>query len=309
MYNSTTKRKSQPYEEAIKQAIRGPFLQVAKNVKANFAKNQKGRKNNFFIQSIPDFEKMAPFMTMTRSLESSIGIAIQKCARNIAITTFGQSNVPTIINPNNLPFDLDDELIKEKLKRALGQNKSKKRIEELIQASERQVVISNIINADHTVDLFMSRNNPSHDSMKSLLTDKNPYPSIHFVPVDLGYFEPSTYNHMMPTLHIHEIKSGGNLDSKNANANARKLFTHYCHTNYSQTKVYFSTAYNPKGEGEKFDGSIASHLSEEMILSGSHFWQTILPEGIHFDTFVRYYEEVMDEIEFAKRITHIFDED
>ncbi|OIJ14259.1 hypothetical protein BKP35_07090 [Anaerobacillus arseniciselenatis] len=293
-------------KKQIKRAIYEPFFQVTKNVRANFAKNQKGRENNFFIHSIPGFETIAPVMTITRSLESSTGNAIQKCARNISILTYGRCNVPTIINPNNLEFDLDDAQIQEKLKHALGQKQSKKDIADILHTTDRQVIVSNISDANPTVEQFMSRNNATHENIKSLLTEKISYPNIHFVPIDLGYFVPTTNEHEQPLLHIHEIKAGGNLDSKNAHANARKLFTHYCHANYPNAKVYFSTAYNNKGEGEKFHGSIVNHLSDEMILSGSSFWETILPEEITFATFKRLYQEVMEEMQFSKLIYTIF---
>lgn len=40
-----------------------------------------------------------------------------------------------------------------------------------------------------------------------------------------------------------EIKAGGNLDSSNAQSNAKKLLTIYTGLNYRKTKPYFATIY------------------------------------------------------------------
>lgn len=99
-----------------------------------------------------------------------------------------------------------------------------------------------------------------------------------------------------------EIKAGGNLDSSNAQGNIQKMMKFYYSLNKPNSKLYFATLYNYKGEYNKWTGGVTSFLSEDMLLISKEFWSFILPDNVSFYDFKEIYYSTFDELGFNDMI-------
>ena len=93
----------------IKNIIIEEFTNLTKLIEADFSRNYKRKVNNFLLSQMD--EKVTASMVFVSSFESKSGFAIETCAKRIARLTFGEDNVPTIVNPRNLDHNIDPQTV------------------------------------------------------------------------------------------------------------------------------------------------------------------------------------------------------
>lgn len=275
--------------ETIKQIVIEEFLKLTKQIEADLALNYKRKVNNFLLSQMD--ERTTAGMVFVSSFESKSGLAIETCAKRIARLTFGDENVPAIVNPRNLRHHYDANSI------------------------PGQIVVTDV--ETHNGDLrgeiasFRANNEATGKGRKRVesgvtqasckrellpLAAKYKCNQIYYKPVDLAFFDGVNWN-------IMELKAGGNLDSSNAPSNVEKLLTIYVDMGIENCNVYFATLYNKDGEGHTWTGAVKKHLNyPAMFLIGSQFWNRILPEGITYDDFTEIYRDALEEIDLNKRM-------
>jgi len=276
-------------EEKIKTIVYEEFIKVIKLIENDFIDNYEKKVNNFLLSQMD--ERITASMVFVSSFESKSGFAIEACAKRIARLKFGDDNVPVIVNPRNLPHDIDERTV------------------------AGQVVVTDV--DTHNGDLrgeiasFRAKNEAhgkgksriesgvTNDSIRSqLLPLSRKYKSknIQTKPVDLAFFDGTDWN-------ILELKAGGDLDSSNAPSNVEKLLTIYVDMGISNCNAYFGTLYNKDGEGNMWTGAVKKHLNfPSMFLIGADFWNRVLPDGITFVDFAEIYRDALEEIDLNRRI-------
>lgn len=281
--------------EQIKKIVIEEFSNLTKLIEADFSSNYRRKINNFLLSQMD--ERITASMVFVSSFESKSGFAIETCAKRIARLTFGEENVPTIVNPRNLPHHIDPSTV-------FG-----------------QIVVTDV--DTHNGDLrgeiasFRANNEASgkgrmreeskvtHATCRTTLfplSTKYRSRQIYTKPVDLAFYDGENWN-------IMELKAGGDLDSSNAPSNVEKLLTIYVDMGIENCKAYFATLYNKDGEGNTWTGAVKKHLNyPSMFLIGANFWERILPAGISYKEFTVIYREALEEIDLNKRINDMISE-
>lgn len=275
--------------DTIKQIIIEEFSNLTELIEGDFSSNYRRKVNNFLLSQMD--ERISASMVFVSSFESKSGFAIEICAKRIARLTFGEENVPAIVNPRNLRHNIDPATI------------------------SGQVVVTDVDthNGDLRGEIASFRANNvaegkgririesrvTHETCQATLlplSQKYKGNQIYTKPVDLAFFDGTTWN-------IMELKAGGDLDSSNAPSNVEKLLTIYVDMGIENCKAYFATLYNKDGEGNTWTGAVKKHLNyPSMFLIGAKFWEQILPDGISFNDFTEIYREALEEIDLNKRI-------
>ena len=276
----------------IKQIVFEEFSKLTDLIEKDFAANYKRKVNNFLLSQMD--ENITASMVFVSSFESKSGFAIETCAKRIARLKFGEENVPTIVNPRNLPHDFDETRI------------------------SGQIVVTDVDthngNLRGEISAFRANNEArsagkmriesgvTQSSIKEHLlplSEKYRTTEIYSKPVDLAFFDGAEWNVM-------ELKAGGDLDSSNAPSNVEKLLTIYVDMGIENCKAYFATLYNKDGEGNTWKGAVKKHLAyPEMFLIGKNLWTKILPDGISFEEFEEIYKEALEEIGLNDRIVEM----
>ncbi len=278
--------------DTIKQIVFEEFSKLTDLIEKDFAANYKRKINNFLLSQMD--ENITASMVFVSSFESKSGFAIETCAKRIARLKFGEENVPTIVNPRNLPHDFDETRI------------------------SGQIVVTDVDthngNLRGEISAFRANNEArgagkmcvesgvTQSSIKEHLlplSEKYRTTEIYSKPVDLAFFDGAEWNVM-------ELKAGGDLDSSNAPSNVEKLLTIYVDMGIENCKAYFATLYNKDGEGNTWKGAVKKHLAyPEMFLIGKNLWTKILPDGISFEEFEEIYKEALEEIGLNDRIVEM----
>ncbi len=278
--------------ERIKAIVFEEFSKLIGLIEKDFAANYKRKVNNFLLSQMD--ENITASMVFVSSFESKSGFAIETCAKRIARLKFGDENVPTIVNPRNLPHNYNADSI------------------------SGQIVITDVDthngNLRGEIAAFRTNNEArgmgtarvesgvTHASVRERLlplAEKYRTQSIASKPVDLAFFDGENWNVM-------ELKAGGDLDSSNAPANVEKLLTIYVDMGIPNCKAYFATLYNKDGEGNTWKGAVKKHLAyPEMFLIGKNLWEKILPDGITFEDFEEIYKQALEEIGLNERIVEM----
>ena len=276
-------------KQAIKRIVIEEFSNLTNLIESDFSSNYRRKVNNFLLSQMD--ERITASMVFVSSFESKSGFAIEGCAKRIARLTFGEENVPTIVNPRNLKHNLNESII------------------------NGQLVVTDIDtnNGDlrGKIAAFRANNEATgrgssrvesgvtHESCQQFLLPLSAQYKTNKIftkPVDLAFFDGTEWN-------IMELKAGGDLDSSNAPSNVEKLLTIYVDMGISNCKPYFATLYNKDGEGNTWTGAVKKHMNyPSMFLIGANFWNRILPKGISFDVFTAIYRESLEEIDLNRRI-------
>lgn len=279
------------YRDEIKNIVLDEFSKLINTIEGDFIVNYSKKINNFLLNQLD--EQMTANMVFVSSFESKSGFAIETCAKRIARLKFGYENVPTIVNPYNLPHNLDEnslngQHIVTNVNTDSGELRGK-------------IAEFRAINVATGKGKLREESGVNQESIKSLLTLSNEFKDskIHTKPVDLAFFDGENWNVM-------ELKAGGDLDSSNAPSNVEKILTIYTGLNMPNSKLYFATLYNKNGEGKTWTGAVKKHLCyPEMFLIGKNFWEMILPDGISFEDFTHIYKEALTEIDLNARINQM----
>lgn len=271
--------------DVILNIVKEEFSTLISKIQGDFVANFKAKQHNFLLKELDTM--MSAHMVFVSSFESKSGNSIQKVAKEIAKLRYGVENVPQIINPNNIEHNI----------RVNGEQEQLIVTNVDIENPQLQGCIASFMTtreANRRNGVFCTVN---HETIQELLNCELPITStIHTKPVDLAFFDGDELN-------IMEIKAGGNLDSSNAPANAKKLLTIYTGLNYRNTKPYFATIYHKDGEGRTWSGGIKKYLQyPEMFLIGSSFWNKILPTGIDYEEFTRIYNEAINQINLNEKL-------
>lgn len=274
--------------ENIKNIILEEFTKLINTIEGDFIVNYGKKINNFLLNQLD--EQMTANMVFVSSFESKSGFAIENCAKKIATLRYGEENVPAIVNPRNLPYNIDPltvngQIIVTDINTDSGELRGK----------IAEFRASNVASGRGSV---RSESGVTQKSIKELLKIAADYKDgeLHTKPVDLAFFDGVDWNVM-------ELKAGGDLDSSNAPSNVEKILTIYAGLNVDNSKLFFATLYNKNGEGKTWTGAIKKHLAyPEMFLIGKNFWDKILPEGITFENFTAIYKEALTEIDLNRRI-------
>ena len=91
--------------DQIKRIVIEEFSNLTALIEADFSSNYRRKVNNFLLSQMD--ERITASMVFVSSFESKSGFAIETCAKRIARLTFGEENVPAIVNPRNLHHSID----------------------------------------------------------------------------------------------------------------------------------------------------------------------------------------------------------
>lgn len=276
-------------KRVIKQIVFEEFSRLTDLIEKDFAANYARKVNNFLLSQMD--ESITASMVFVSSFESKSGFAIEACAKRIARLKFGDENVPTIVNPRNLPHNFDPARISGQIV-VTDVNTHNGNLRGEISAFRANNVArgagKNRIKCGVTQSSIREHLLP--------LSEKYRCDNIFSKPVDLAFFDGNEWNVM-------ELKAGGDLDSSNAPSNVEKLLTIYVDMGIENCKAYFATLYNKDGEGNTWKGAVKKHLAyPEMFLIGKNLWTKILPAGITFEEFEQIYKEALEEIGLNDRI-------
>lgn len=275
--------------EQIKRIILENFSALTDIIEKDFSLNYKRKVNNFLLSQMD--KRIIANMVFVSSFESKSGFAIEKCAQQIARLTFGEDNVPALVNPRNLRHNIvlrkysDQRVVTD-----VDTNNGSLRGEIAAFRANNQAVNTKGKREASKV---------THESCKAMLlplSAKYRSSQIYTKPVDLAFFDGENWN-------IMELKAGGDLDSSNASSNVEKLLTIYVDMGVENCKAYFATLYNKDGEGNVWTGSVKKHLNyPSMFLIGKRFWERILPDGVTYEKLTDIYCEALEKIDLNKRI-------
>lgn len=277
------------YEAEIKKIVYEEFSKLIVNIESDFGKNFINKRYNFLLSQLD--QNLTANMVFVSSFESKSGFAIETCAKRIARLTYGDENVPTIVNPRGLKIVVPSS------------------------SRDEQIVVTDVAihdgNLQGEVATFRGKNEASgkgalrteskvtQESIKRdllPLSKKYKKDQGYSKPVDLAFFDGTDWN-------IMEIKAGGDLDSSNAPKNVEKLLTIYVGMGIPNCKAYFATLYNKDGEGNTWTGAVKKHMAfPEMFLIGKQFWNKILPKGVNYERFTELYKEALEELDLNARI-------
>lgn len=260
----------------------------------NYSKNSQNRKHNVF-NCIND-HTIRRYMGLGRSFDSKLGNEIQKIAMKLARVTKNDINVPNIILINtedendNRKFILDLYIIKDNFQQRVFYNIKPDDFfdnydEDKIESDKSISIEFTLPKNDIKADLTQLNKRKITEKKESINQYKN-------ILVDLLYFE----NIDDPTktkITTFELKSGGNLDTKNsiANVNEVKLLKDIFKF-FPQNDSFFATAYNNAGEGVP-SGDVFTKLEDEKLeyKVGKDFWNMLLPKELGYESFIENYKQ------------------
>lgn len=184
----------------IKTIVYEEFSKLVANIEADFKTNFIRKRYNFLLSQLD--ENIIANMVFVSSFESKSGFAIESCAKRIAQLRFGTENVPKIVNPRNIPHNIDPATV------------------------TGQIIISDINTDDGNlrgeISAFRAtriatgkgrkriNSTLTQESIKMLLPMAEKYANsatLHTKPVDLAFFDGTDWN-------ILELKAGGDLEDR-----------------------------------------------------------------------------------------------
>lgn len=265
------------------------LVEMTENVRSKYLYNMDLRNDNPFLLFAREKEK---YMALGRSIDSQLGNRLQNIIFYIARIKYGYNNVPAL-----LFLDVNGNLVKMTKCYAesvdteyyySNTNPCKQYIikselyetEKLRKALNIKKGFENIIRTE-TIEYT----NVGDDIITTITAAKQK------TPVDLLVFE----NDIALTF---EIKMSGNLDTKNAKANAeeveylKKLLSFVSQGNQS----YFATCY--ANCSDAVNTAMAGINGQGIILNSGDFWQTILPTGndaLTYEEFIEIYQHAFRE--------------
>lgn len=261
---------------------------IKKTTIDNYSENSINRKYNVF-NCIND-QTIRRYMGLGRSFDSKLGNEIQKIAMKLARVKYGDINVPNIILINtedendNRKFILNLYTIKDNFQQRVFYN---------IKPDDFLRDFNNDnIELSKSIEFTLPKS-----SRKASLTKLNKYKITDTKKkikklVDLLYIE-DIDDTTKTKLTTFELKSGGNLDTKNSKANVDEVkLLKDIFKFFPQNDSFFATAYNNAGEGVP-SGSVFTKLKKEKLeyKVGKDFWNMLLPEELGYECFIENYKQ------------------
>jgi hypothetical protein len=291
-------------ENDIKKILKTYLEELLNKMVIDFPVNYNKKKHNWILNNLK--ESNVKNMVFVSSFESKYGNMFEDIATDIAKLTYGQQNVPNFIKGN----DISETEFNDFVEKFTKKNKNKN-------MSTKQYVVSgfNKKASSGTITQFMNDNKGSGMGANKILPTLNQTNLEKFLDNDFVYNAKIKENPVDLIIkdfngnyNLMEIKAGGNLDSSNSPGNIEKMLGFYAALGIYNTKLYFSTLYNYKGEGNKWTGTITAYLAEDMRLISQDFWNFVLPESVPFEDFKQIYFETNNEIGFTDKIDTLINE-
>ena len=265
---------------------------LAQNVVANYQDNMRNRENNPFL--VFDDNDTKKYMALGRSVDSQLGNRIQRIIFAISRMRFGMEHVPNIVeinitdriakNVECVLYSVSCDLTSEHYNKDFNPYRQYVYINK--HSTEKQIKSSLKIKARSNVLSKLSFVfNGITDEAMALLLEK----SGKSIPIDLLFFDCPIAT--LDQANAFEIKMGGNLDTKNAESNAKEvkrlsdMFSFLA--NHS---AYFATCYGECSAAVKSD--LEEILGGNTICNNRAFWDKIIPSNeFTYDDFIGVYTE------------------
>ena len=288
------------FDKELEEFIQKELEDMCINIATNYKPNIENRKNNPFLC----FEDTHAnkYMGLARSIDSQLGNRIQRIIFYIARQRYGLSNVPNIISINY--YEKDKKIICKLFSINIDlptkeQNKNFNPFKQIIYVNKGNIDESEVkkeLKIKSTSKSLIIKQREIHISDTTFLGELSKFiKKNNGNPVDLLFFDCN--DKILDNVNAFEIKMGGNLDTKNAEANAnevknlKKIFSFFP-KNYS----YFATCY---GNCSK---AVESRLPKNQILNNVDFWNKILPSEIPYDNFIKIYTSAFKKAKVEEKI-------
>ena len=240
------------------------------------------REHNVFLKAISP--QLAIGSKLSRQLTSRLGSKLARIARGLAEVRYGTEKVPRHLSQRGVEAPptaqrSDDTFVYSCFE--------KDRVVELTLQLVTQAKAVSKIGTEQWRELY-------EQALDELWT--GPQGNPWFVQVDLCVLDGQ--------VGFAELESGGMLDSSNAIGQTRKLVQAGLASGDRELPLHFCTAYANYGEGRGIKGSLRSYFEQEPdhrdgLLTGSNWWNRILPEPLIFSDFLDIFHEVAEEYEIA----------
>ncbi|HFI0599931.1 TPA: hypothetical protein ACGO28_001331 [Streptococcus suis] len=265
---------------------------IKKTTIKNYKNNSINRKYNVF-NCIED-STISKYMGLGRSFDSKLGNEIQKIAMRLARVKYNDINVPNIILINtengetDRSFSLNLYVIKDNFQQRVYYNIKPIDFSQYYDHNK-------IVNQKSIV--FTLPKSDTNDVLKHLnkikVTQQEPRISKYKnILVDLLYIE-DIDDTTKTRITTFELKSGGNLDTKNSSANVKEVqLLKDIFKFFPSNDSFFATTYNNAGEGSP-SGSVFAELERNNLEPkvGVDFWNMILPEELSYESFIEQYKQ------------------
>ena len=281
-------------DQKVRNLIHRALCEMVEQIGAAARKNMEGRRNNPFNH----FEdpSIGKYMMLGRSFDSQLGNRLQTLAFHLARMRYGTSQVPNAIyvrlsdQTHTIHYQTyhlyqartGAEIEWQKL--FLGQENRAFRAKERIYAGPEWVC--ELAEADYA-------------KAKAALEGRQKKGGT---PIDLIFWPEKE----KPYCEAFEIKAGGNLDTKNAEANEHEVRYLQEVVRPMGGKAYFATCYNNAGEGNDPAGSIFKRLNREELCIGEAFWNKVLPPELSYKKFIEIYQDEFNHgVEMSRRLREL----
>lgn len=275
------------FEEKVSKFIQGELCDMKDTILENFDSNMENRKHNIFCAF--DDKKIIMYMMLGRSFDSQLGTRLQHIAMFLAREKYGIEYVPNLmvisydnVNARLVVSTVSDPMGKgdqQKIKWASSEDAANKVIEKGRKRYKKQ-------KPDMFNKYFFQMNMEKAEEVhKRIKPSKGK--SLDRI-ADLLYI----FGDDKKSISCYELKAGGNLDTKNTDANKKEVEEFYdLFDFYTYRESFFATCYNNMGEGNEPLGDIFRKISRNRQLRGTEFWEKVLPEGYSFTRFVELYKK------------------
>ena len=288
------------FDKELEEFIQKELEDMCINIATNYKPNIENRKNNPFLC----FEDTHAnkYMGLGRSIDSQLGNRIQRIIFYIARQRYGLSNVPNIISINY--YEKDKKIICKLFSINIDlptkeQNKNFNPFKQIIYVNKGNIDESEVkkeLKIKSTSKSLIIKQREIHISDTKFLGELSKFiKKNNGNPVDLLFFDCN--DKILDNVNAFEIKMGGNLDTKNAEANAnevknlKKIFSFFPN-NYS----YFATCYSNCSK------AVEIRLCKNQILNNVDFWNKILPSEIPYDNFIKIYTSAFKKAKVEEKI-------
>ncbi len=216
------------------------------------------KKNNCFIAELG--EEFMFYSAFVRSFDSSFGKVLENLGNSIAMLSYEvRGKIDSFFLPQQ--SQAIDYLISEYEK-------------------HRKPQVSDYENDNSIIPADVRSYSKSHET-------------------DNYFYDPKTHSH-----YLIELKSGGDLDNKKAKAEKLALLQEYFILKNSlpknstdKIKIFFGTAYNMYGEGNKWKQErVRQFFADEELLIGKDYWNFVCDDEKGFDIVFEQYKISCEKI-------------
>lgn len=272
---------SQATEEA-RSAVRGIVERALADLHGMWEGAAAAEHNVFLLAISP---QLAVGSKLSRQLTSRLGVKLARMARAVAKLRYGPDRVPSYLGAEGVDvpavdMQTDDTLVYSTFDR-----------DDVVERTLALVTRAKSVSKVGT-DAWRELYEQALEELRAGPRANSPW----YVQVDLAVLDDN--------VGFAELESGGMLDSSNAIGQSRKLIQAGLAYGDPGMPLHFCTAYNNAGEGNPIKGSLRAYFEQEPdhkdgLLTGSKWWNRILPDGLTFHEFLEIFHEVAEAYEIA----------